>query len=281
MWEDGYADIPPLSTWTPAQKSVQRSKFSRWKKIYDIYKYRCNGNIEEFEKTFTDEKGELLSITTIVAMYDAIDTGSEGSKSELYQLPRYKVTAKDVVQLWEEGCDRFPPVSTWPKIHRVGHETKLFRWKKIVDIFRKDCSGSWEKFEDRFCNNKGELLPISAILAKYDLENEPVSYFKPLSLNGSVRRHSVDKPGPTMADIQDLTISQPESADDDSPAESTVTSPTSTHPPPEFILPKRVSAMDVIYFWEMSVDSSTESQSTEQNLKMEEDSGYFQVRMWK
>lgn len=276
MWETGYGDIPPLSTWSPAQKSGQRSKFSRWAKIYDIYKYRCNGNMEEFERTFTDEKGELLPITTIVAMHDARDTGSsssmcfsptgviqeapDGTKIELYQLPR-KVSAKDVVQLWEEGCDRFPPVSTWPKIHRVGHETKLFRWKKIVDIFRKDCAGSWPRFEERFSNVKGELLPISAILAKYDLENEPVTYYKPMNLNGSVssvgsvgpvRPLQLDKPtlvGPTMADIQDLNTNQTESADDDS-VDSKVTSPTGLHPAPEFILPKRVSALDVIYFWE-------------------------------
>lgn len=262
MWEDGYGDIPPLSTWSPAQKSGQRSKFSRWAKIYDIYKYRCNGDLDGFERTFTDEKGELLPITTIVAMHDARDTGSsssicfspsgvtqetpDGAKIELFQLPR-KVSAKDVVQLWEEGCDHFPPVSTWPKIHRVGHETKLFRWKKIVDIFRKDCGGSWERFEVRFTSPKGELLPISAILAKYDLENEPVSYFKPLNLNGSLRQPSLDKPLPTMADLQDLNTNQPESADDDS-VDSKVTSPTG--PPPEFILPKRVSALDVIYFWE-------------------------------
>lgn len=280
MWEEGYGDVPPLSSWSPAQKSCQRSKFSRWAKIYDIYKYHYHGKMDDFERAFTDEKGELLPITTIVAIHDARESGSTamcfspgsvvqetpgGMKMELFQLPR-KVTAKDVVQLWEEGCDRFPPVCTWPKIHRVGHETKLFRWKKIVDIFRKDCHGSWERFEQRFTNHKGELLPISAILAKYDLESEPVSYFKPLPLNtnGSMQQSplqpalqpaqshflplSLDKPGPTMADMQDLnTNHHSESADDDS-VDSRVTSPSG--PAPEFILPNRVSALDVIYFWE-------------------------------
>ena len=275
MWEEGYSDIPPLSTWSPAQKAGQRSKFSRWAKIYDIYKYRCKSDMEEFERMFTDEKGELLPITTIVAMHDARDTSASNAsnisfsspsmvvqsttdvpETEIYQLPR-KVSAKDVVQLWEEGCERFPPVSKWPKIHRVGHETKLFRWKKIVDIFRKDCGGSWEKFEERFNNSKGELLPISAILAKYDLENEPVSYFKPLNLNGSVR-HSVDKPGPTMADTPHLSSNLPESTEDNTLTTDTTLPKAPTTPvqmkQPEFILPKKVSALDVIYLWENGLD---------------------------
>jgi hypothetical protein len=272
MWEEGYSDIPPLSTWSPAQKAGQRSKFSRWAKIYDIFKYRCKGNMEEFEKTFSDEKGELIPITTIVAMHDARDTNSSNiggvcfnsptmgtqvntdvPESEIYQLPR-KVTAKDVVQLWEEGCERFPPVSKWPKIHRVGHETKLFRWKKIVDIFRKDCGGIWEKFEDRFCSTKGEMLPISAILAKYDLENEPVSYFKPLGLNGSMR-HPVDKPGPTMADTPNLSSNLPESTEDDTTDTHSKDTTATLHKQSEFILPKKVSALDVIYLWENGLDA--------------------------
>lgn len=275
MWEEGYEDMPPLSTWSPAQKAGQRSKFSRWAKIYDIYKYHYKGDMDDFERAFSDEKGELIPVTTIVAKHDARDTSAsnassisfsspsmvvqsstDGPELEIYQLPR-KVSAKDVVELWEEGCERFPPVSKWPKIHRVGHETKLFRWKKIVDIFRKDCSGSWEKFEERFCNSKGELLPISAILAKYDLENEPVSYFKPLNLNGSVR-HSVDKPGPTMADTPQLSSNLPESTEGNAIPTDTFLPKTASTPAlakqPEFILPKKVSALDVIYLWENGLD---------------------------
>ncbi|EDO49229.1 predicted protein [Nematostella vectensis] len=246
MWEEGFQGMPPLSQWSPAQKAGQRSKFSRWAKVYDIFKYHCKGSMHVFERLFSDERGELYPITTIVAMYDARDTATAGpplngsgllstnggsSESEVYQLPR-KVSAKDVVRLWEEGCEAFPPICKWPKIHRVGHETKLFRWKKVVDIFRKDCDSSWEVFESRFSNLKGELLPISAILAKYDLENEPISYYKPLTYNGTVTNKELN--------AHQITES----------AELPEGEARSPNKPTEFILPKKVSALDVIYLWE-------------------------------
>ena len=256
LWETGYGDLPPLSQWTPAQKAGQRSKFSRWTKIYDIYKYHCKGDLSLFESKFSDERGELYPVTTIVAMFDAWEspssltshfTGSQlapksgdGSEAEIYQLPR-KVTAKDVVQLWEEGCELFPPVSKWPKVHKVGHETKLFRWKKIVDIFRKDCDGSWEKFGERFSGSKGELLPISAILSKYDLENEPTSYL-PKSFTSSLNRPTGSQKTETSEPVEDKeTCSDSDTADDET---------SSLRKGAEFILPKKVTALDVIYLWE-------------------------------
>lgn len=263
LWETGYGDLPPLHKWTPAQKAGQRSKFSRWTKIYDIYKYHCKGDLSLFESKFSDERGELYPVTTIVAMFDAWESPSslsspfavalpgqktgEGTESEIYQLPR-KVTAKDVVQLWEEGCELFPPVNKWPKIHKVGHETKLFRWKKIVDIFRKDCGGSWEKFEERFSNAKGELLPISAILSKYDLENEPPSYLpkhfaSALNNSGMVPK---DEVGEQNVELQDQEHDKVIGSD----SEILEGDGTSTKKGSDFILPKKVNALDVIYLWE-------------------------------
>lgn len=263
LWETGYGDLPPLHRWTPAQKAGQRSKFSRWTKIYDIYKYHCKGDMSLFESKFSDERGEMYPVTTIVAMFDAWDSPSslsspftggpgqktgEGPESEIYQLPR-KVTAKDVVQLWEEGCELFPPVSKWPKIHKVGHETKLFRWKKIVDIFRKDCGSSWEKFEERFSNAKGELLPISAILSKYDLENEPPSYL-PKSFVSSLNGSSIaqkDEIGEQSDQVQEQDQDKEDGSDSEM-IEDDGTSPGRKGG--EFILPKKVTALDVIYLWE-------------------------------
>ena len=265
LWETGYGDLPPLHRWTPAQKAGQRSKFSRWTKIYDIYKYHCKGDMSVFESKFSDEGGELYPVTTIVAMFDAWDSPSslsspftgavtsqktgEGAENGIYQLPR-KVTAKDVVQLWEEGCERFPPVSKWPKIHKVGHETKLFRWKKIVDIFRKDCGGSWEKFEEKFSNAKGELLPISAILSKYDLENEPTSYlprYVVSSFNGSSILQKDSDNGERNDQLQDQDHYK-EIGSDSEMMDSDGSSPSKKGA--EFILPKKVTALDVIYLWE-------------------------------
>lgn len=266
LWETGYGDLPPLHRWTPAQKAGQRSKFSRWTKIYDIYKYHCKGDMSVFESKFSDERGEMYPVTTIVAMFDAWDSPSslsspftgghsgqktgDGSENEIYQLPR-KVTAKDVVKLWEEGCELFPPVSKWPKIHKVGHETKLFRWKKIVDIFRKDCGGSWEKFEERFSNAKGELLPISAILSKYDLENEPPLYLPKSfvsSLNGSSITQKPDETGEQSVQVQEQEQDQDKEIGSDS--EIMEDDGTSPKKGAEFILPKKVTALDVIYLWE-------------------------------
>ena len=271
LWETGYGDLPPLHQWTPAQKAGQRSKFSRWTKIYDIYKYHCKGDLSLFESKFSDERGELYPVTTIVAMFDAWESPSslstpfsgtskpgpktgEGSEAEVYQLPR-KVTARDVVKLWEEGCELFPPVSKWQKIHKVGHETKLFRWKKIVDIFRKDCGGSWEKFEERFSNPKGELLPISAVLSKYDLENEPPSYlpkgFSASSLNSSSLAQkdeiSLQQLCSNHIEGEQLLDQDKEAASDSDMAEDEGASPRKGS---EFILPKKVTALDVIYLWE-------------------------------
>lgn len=264
LWETGYGDLPPLHKWTPAQKAGQRSKFSRWTKIYDIYKYHCKGDLSLFESKFSDERGELYPVTTIVAMFDAWESPSslsspfagafpgqktgEAPESKIYQLPR-KVTAKDVVQLWEEGCELFPPVSKWPKIHKVGHETKLFRWKKIVDIFRKDCGGSWENFEERFSNAKGELLPISAILSKYDLENEPPSYLPKNFVSGlnSSSMAQKDEIGEQNDQVQDTDHDKVIGSDSEMTEDEAGTSPKKGS---NFILPEKVNALDVIYLWE-------------------------------
>ena len=237
MWEEGYGDMQPLSCWTTAQKAGQRSKFSRWAKIYDIYKYHCKGDLKEFQAKFSDERGELYPVTTIVAMHDARGPGNGTPQdSELYHLPR-KVTAKDVVTLWEEGCELFPPVSKWPKVHKIGQATKLFRWKKIVDIFRRDCQGSWDMFDARFSNSKGEVLPISGILAKYDMENDASSMFKGI---GSLLK---DAHAPNPKDVPTISGSDSRSSrltENESP------SPKKS----DFILPNNVSALDVIYLWE-------------------------------
>lgn len=273
LWETGYGDLPPLHKWTPAQKSGQRSKFSRWTKIYDIYKYHCKGDMSMFESKFSDERGELYPVTTIVAMFDACESPSslsspfsgtmqtgkkagEGSDTDIYQLPR-KVTAKEVVQLWEEGCELFPPVSKWQKIHKVGHETKLFRWKKIVDIFRKDCGGSWEKFEERFSNPKGELLPVSAILSKYDLENEPPSYLpkgfaSSLTSFNTAGKDQITRVEESLTAVRSENDQLVEDENKEFASDSEMVGGDSSPQKvgAEFILPKKVTALDVIYLWE-------------------------------
>lgn len=176
FWEHGFDDMPPVSQWSPLQRFRQRSKISRWSKIYDIYKNHCQGSLSEFEKLYSDENGKLLPATTIISMYESrvdVDQYSEnetlpkGPVVRKYALPR-KVDAKDIVRLWEEGNENFPPIAAWTKADKIGQETKIFRWKKIVDIFKNHCDADWEYFEDLFSNEFGELLPTSAIIAKFE-----------------------------------------------------------------------------------------------------------------
>ena len=175
-WENGFGDVPPVSEWNTLQRFRQRSKISRWSKIYDIYKNHCGGKLAEFEQLYSDENGQLLPATTIISMYESRvdadqyrenETLPKGPVVRKYALPR-KVDAKDIVRLWDEGNEHFPPIAAWTKADKIGQETKIFRWKKIVEIFKNHCDGDWEYFEDLFSNEFGELLPTSAIIAKFE-----------------------------------------------------------------------------------------------------------------
>ena len=175
-WENGFGELPPVSEWNTLQRFRQRSKISRWSKIYDIYKNHCGGKLTEFEQLYSDENGQLLPATTIISMYESRvdadqyrenETLPKGPVVRKYALPR-KVDAKDIVRLWEEGNEQFPPIAAWTKADKIGQETKIFRWKKIVEIFKNHCDGDWEYFEDLFSNEFGELLPTSAIIAKFE-----------------------------------------------------------------------------------------------------------------
>lgn len=180
FWECGFGDMPPVAQWSPLQKFRQRSKISRWSKVYDIYKNHCKANIVEFEKLYSDKNGQLLPATTIISMYESRVDGDSfnGSFEEeaaaptgpvvrRYVLPR-KVDAKDIVRLWDKGNNDFPAIGSWTKADKIGQETKIFRWKKIVDIFKNHCGSDWTLFEELFANEYGELLPTSAIIAKYE-----------------------------------------------------------------------------------------------------------------
>lgn len=180
FWECGFGDMPPVAQWSPLQKFRQRSKISRWSKIYDIYKNHCKADIVEFEKLYSDKDGQLLPATTIISMYESRVDGdscngsfeedvaaASGPVVRRYTLPR-KVDAKDIVRLWDNGNHEFPAISSWSKADKIGQETKIFRWKKIVDIFKNHCGSDWSVFEDLFSNEYGELLPTSAIIAKYE-----------------------------------------------------------------------------------------------------------------
>ena len=70
IWEKGVPGrIPPIKTWTSIQKLTQQSKVSRWKRIYVMYKGKCNGDMNKFRKLVTDSMGKVMSVATVCKLY--------------------------------------------------------------------------------------------------------------------------------------------------------------------------------------------------------------------
>lgn len=285
LWEEGSRFLPPVKNWTPAQKMKVQSKLSRWKKIIDIFKTDCSGDMENFERRYSGDDGELLPVTTILALHEnqlsseflskgfrntkmnTIDLASpveckkefddetdvenpetattmdevtpvkdEGEKTNRYVLPR-KVTARDVVHLWDSGCDDFPAIGTWSKAQKIGQETKIFRWRKIVDIFKKDCDSDWHVFATRYSNDKGELLPLATILAKHD-----AIYAQDQSVTSK----------PTVgSEANDTKKATPKT-----PIKTENNQSEKTQRDPDCVtLPRKVTAYEVVHYWTEGCES--------------------------
>lgn len=101
------------------------------------------------------------------------------STDSLYLLPRKingrKVSAKDVLQLWYHGLNKIPPVKHWSPQQKAVQQSKISRWKKIVELFEQEFSGDWDKFHKHFSNSLGQLLPITAIIAKHEEESRSMT----------------------------------------------------------------------------------------------------------
>ena len=83
-----------------------------------------------------------------------------------------KITAKDVIRIWNKGIGHIPPIKDWPPGQKIRQQSKISRWKKIVDIFNEDFKGNFKDFRKRFSDSKGMLLPVSAILSIYERRND-------------------------------------------------------------------------------------------------------------
>ena len=342
LWEYGNEDFPPLKDWTPTQKLKQQSKISRWKKLVDIFKNDYKGDIKLFQESFSDTKGEILPITTILSLYetqqtpaflsvvtpskyepppcasgtetasllkekvtnettnksdrklseteapdcddsavDSLDDHVPGTDRNIldsnvdtsntrFQLPR-KVGPRDIVFLWDHGCDQFPPVSLWTRAQKIGQETKVFRWKKIVEIFKHDCCSDWTKFEQKYSNERGQSLAISSIIYKHDVENAPsgplferkfsdsqssaerdVEVSEDSSGNRDIIKvvNSSQKERVTMVPLHDREDHREgvEGGTQLKGSFSPVTSPLNS--PGTFVLPRKVTAKDIIHMWE-------------------------------
>eukprot|EP00795_Rhopilema_esculentum_P012402 gene12402-3061_t len=102
------------------------------------------------------------------------------SHSDLYILPRkvngHKVSARDVIHIWHHGFKNVPPVGSWLPHQKVRQQSKISRWKKIVEIFEVDCNGNMQLFERKYSNKTGDLLPIAAIISKFEAEKNALEF---------------------------------------------------------------------------------------------------------
>ena len=89
-----------------------------------------------------------------------------------YELPR-RVSAKEVLNLWENGCDEFPALKDWTPTQKLKQQSKISRWKKLVDIFKMDYHGDMKSFEESFSDARGEVLPVTTILSLYETQQTP------------------------------------------------------------------------------------------------------------
>ena len=68
FWNFGTKEIPPIRTWTNAQKIPQKSKISRWKKIVQIFEEKCDDDWSKFVNDYNDEDAKLMSVSKILAL---------------------------------------------------------------------------------------------------------------------------------------------------------------------------------------------------------------------
>lgn len=189
LWQRGMNDIPPIISWPPEQKLRHRNKLEEWFRVYHLFRVSCHGDIGRFISQFTDSKGKMMTashvaglcpdVTASCEMFlhsreveDQADTPHDPNSTKVYILPRKingrKVSAKDVIQLWEHGMGDIPPIKLWTKAQKFKQQSKISRWKKIVDIFKYQCHSDMRKFEEIYTDSHGCLLPVAAITTKFE-----------------------------------------------------------------------------------------------------------------
>ncbi len=201
LWENGNKITPPIRLLS-SDVIEAHPKLSMWRKFMDIFYYTCNSDKNTLLRNFSTGDGKLPPVFKIVENYfrnvertiPHIQAGSNINsfhdstympmeKKEfktvnhpLYILPRKingrKVSAKDVINIWNHGFREIPPIGSWLPQHKIRQQSKISRWKKIVEIFEIDCKGSMEVFERKYSSKTNELFPIAAIISKYELEKD-------------------------------------------------------------------------------------------------------------
>ena len=207
LWEHGTKDLPPIGMWSPERRAGYGDFLYQWDKVYKLFKTDCHGDIRSFIAKYSDERGDLLPVSTILdesrnqfdnrhaevnqqsssdialkklvsaapkldRIIDSVTVPTPSSQPPYFLLPRKisgrKVSAKDVIRMWNDGYGDMPPIKSWTPAQKLKQQSKISRWKKIVDIMKLECDGDMKLFEEKFSNESGTLLPVAAIIAKYE-----------------------------------------------------------------------------------------------------------------
>ena len=207
LWEHGNDLCPPIRFLALKPELVRDSRLSAWRKFLDIFHYLCNSDKKILVQKYSDDNGRLLRVSEILQKFGSsliqrqceasdIANGANANqgaassfklsqsndridaKPNIYTLPRkingHKVSAKDVIHIWHHGLKNIPPVRSWMPHQKVRQQSKISRWKKVVEIFEVDCCCNMQLFEKKYSNKSGDLLPIAAIIAKYEAEKSAI-----------------------------------------------------------------------------------------------------------
>lgn len=185
LWERGINNLPPVVEWDVEEKSQHRDRLAVFFKVYYIFRNICNADIAHFIAQYTDNTTKQVESPARVAsfcpdVHDSFESfmkqlsklPADASQEKIYTLPRKingrKVSARDVIQLWEYGMGEVPPIKTWTKSQKFKQQSKISRWKKIVDIFKYQCNSDMRKFEEIYADGHGCLLPVAAITNRFE-----------------------------------------------------------------------------------------------------------------
>ena len=207
LWETGNDHCPPIRFLDVNDDKIRHPHVVAWRKFIDIFNYHCNSDKQILAQKYSDEQGRLLRVSEILHLFEAthllpplepqrspiqdslpatrpaasykqtapmLDMKRANPDTNVYILPRkingHKVSARDVIHIWHHGLKHVPPVGTWLPQQKVRQQSKISRWKKIVEIFEVDCNGDMQRFEAKYSSKMGDLLPIAAIISKYEAE---------------------------------------------------------------------------------------------------------------
>ena len=184
IWEYGIGYTPPMKHWKSRQKLVQQSKFSRWKKIVDIFMNHCEGSMSNFKEIFSDSNGRLLPIAAILSRFECcyrkrwketypLHWLSERMCSSLYEENHVKETLRNVdpitaLELWEYGNNSIPPLMLWPKYGIKLHKYCYERIRKAFKIYSKTFGENIERYRENCFNEKAEVVSLDTFLKKYE-----------------------------------------------------------------------------------------------------------------